>query len=197
MRRYTETAKESRLAWVQKTGRALYGPEWPTPLSKALGVSSSLVRSWRAGTRHPSQADFDRVHDIIKAKLGVLRAALRASPAMDLVADAFDSPRVTLGPVTFSIAAAAPDPETAAVAARSKAKPLSDADRPKRRGRPPAVTEENIAKELGARGIRVFLAPPPRFNLTREQAAQERLDHAAGKVVYWSELMQHAHILQE
>lgn len=213
------THNMSRLEWMRKAAKAAYGPEWPARLSAAIGVSSSLARAWRAGTRKPSQAHVDAFKGVLIQRVSVLDAALKASPLGEIEAElaakfnplpaseqAGDWTSVPTVTFTYDIepGLVGVDPATAAAVREGYARTLAEAkaaappaERPKRRGRPPAVTEENIAKELGVRGIRVFLAPPPRFNLTREQAAQERLDHAAGKVVYWSELMQHAHILQE
>jgi len=34
---------------LRAVGEALYGPNWQTPLSEALGVSDRTVRRWAAG----------------------------------------------------------------------------------------------------------------------------------------------------
>lgn len=213
--------KQERLAWLLRAAPLVFGEHWTAEVARRARLSRRAVERWRKGDRWPKQQVIERLALLLMQRRNELLRAAREAPVEEgsptwhqifqapgggdaaALMDQLPASEAAVGSVDpFSMSDAELEQRIQAVAAlrpmpEPKPEPAPPAERPKRRGRPPAVTEENIAKELGARGIRVFLAPPPRFNLTREQAAQERLDHAAGKVVYWSELMQHAHILQE
>lgn len=214
-------ADDPVLSWLLQAAPLMFGRHWPADLAERAKVTRRAVELWRSRGRLPKPEVAERLALLMlhrRDELLRVARALPVEPGSPVWARLFQAPgagesaalmdRLPGGAVPASWA----DPfgltdeeiERQVAAAEALAplpkpapEPPAAPAKPKRRGRPPAVTEENIAKALIARGIRVFMAPPPRFQLTREQAAQERLDHAAGKVVYRSELMNYAHLLTD
>lgn len=41
------------MTMLHRVGRALYGPEWQTPLANALGINIRTVQRWAAGDFNP------------------------------------------------------------------------------------------------------------------------------------------------
>lgn len=158
-------------------GRAAFGKLWPAPLAAAAGVSESLARSWKAGTRVPSQEAFEAVYNVLLRKIDGLLEVSRQFPLKS---------GVPLNPLPAEeqagdwIAAAGPQVDAAAPTPAPSA----------------ALTERQLARierALEARGVRVLLGPPGDPTIR----ARAEADRAAGRVVYVADLPQHADLIGE
>lgn len=58
---------------LAEIGRALYGPQWQTPLAAALGVADRTVRRWMAGSAPVPDGIESDLRGIIADRLAVLR----------------------------------------------------------------------------------------------------------------------------
>ena len=64
---------------LRKSGEAIYGAHWQTPLAKRLGVSDRTVRRWLAGDSPTPGGVFDQLQqlcDLKRAQLYLVRGDL-------------------------------------------------------------------------------------------------------------------------
>ena len=62
---------------IERLGRLLFGPEWPSALGRALGVSKQTIMAWKNGAYAPRAERVTDAKALVRARIAELRAFLK------------------------------------------------------------------------------------------------------------------------
>jgi hypothetical protein len=61
---------------LHQTGEALYGPQWQSPLARALAVNVRTVQRWASGRNEPPPSIWQAIREIVVDRQADLDALL-------------------------------------------------------------------------------------------------------------------------